>query len=76
MKNAERTEKPLNVEVIPIRVRPAVVAKLQADVTALEKDVADKQKVIDKLKNDVTTQQQVAADLDVRIENLEAVIVP
>ena len=71
MEKAERTEKPLNVEVIPIRVRLAAVAKLQADVTALEKDVADKQKVIDKLKNDVTTQQQVAADMEQRITNLE-----
>ena len=71
MKKAERIEKPLNVEVIPIRIRPAAVAKLQTDVIALEKDVADKQKVIDKLKDDVTVQQQVAADIEQRITNLE-----
>ncbi len=76
MKKAERTENPLNVEVIQVRVMPATVAKLKADVTALEKDVADKQKVIDKRKADLATQQQVSADMDVRIGNLEAVIVP
>ena len=71
MKKAERTEKPIKVEVIPIRVQPATVAKLQTDVIALEKDVADKQKVIDKLQTDVTAQQQVSADIEQRITNLE-----
>jgi predicted nucleic acid-binding Zn-ribbon protein len=76
MKNPEVIEKPINVEVIPVRVKPATVAKLRTDVTALEKDVADKQKEIDKLKTDVAAQQQVSVDLEQRIGNLEAVIVP
>ena len=66
MKSAEIIEKPINVEVIPRRVNPATVEKLQADVVALEKDVAAKQKVIDKLRTDIDTQEQ-------RITNLEGV---
>ncbi len=58
--------------VIPVVVKPAEFKKLQGEVTTLEKDVADKQIVIDKLQADLTTQQQVSAALEVRIGDLES----
>ncbi len=64
MKSAEIIEKPIDVEVIQRRVKPETVEKLRADVTAMEKDIADKQKVIDKLQTNVTLQ-------DGRIKSLE-----
>lgn len=64
MKPAEVIEKPINVEVIPRRVNPAIVEKLQADVVALEKDVGAKQKVIDKLRTDVDSQEQRISGLE------------
>lgn len=66
MKSAEIIEKSTKVEVIPRRVKPETVLKLQADVIALKKDVADKQKVIDKLQTDMILQ-------DERIGNLEGI---
>ena len=64
MKRARTNEKPLKTEVIPVRVKPETVAKLQADVVVLEKDVADKQVIIDKLQADIGLQND-------RITNLE-----
>lgn len=69
MKNAEKTEEPLEVEAIPVRVRPETVEKLQADVIALEEDASDKQKTIDKLQLDISA-------LTGRVEVLEATIIP
>ena len=71
MKKAERIEKPLNVEVIPVRIMPATVENLRTDVTALAKDAGDKQKVIDKLEANLAAQQQTSTSLEQRIVNLE-----
>ncbi len=69
VRRAEIIEKPIKVEVIPRRVKPETVLKLQADVIALEKDVADKRIVINKLQTDIGLQ-------DERIKDLENVVTP
>ena len=64
MKNAEVVEKPIKVEVIPATVKPGDFKKLQVEVAALEKNVSDKQKVIDKLSADLMA-------LDARVGEIE-----
>ncbi len=59
----------MGTETIPVRVKPAVVKKLRADVAVLELDVDEKQKTIDKLQVDLGKQ-------DVRLMAVEAVITP
>ena len=59
----------MKTKVIYRRVKPEAVEKLQADVAALELDVALKQKIIDKLQTDLGKQ-------DARLKAVEAVITP
>ncbi len=59
----------MKTEVILRRVKPEAVEKLQAEVAALELDVAEKQKIIDKLQTDLGKQ-------DVRLKAVENTITP
>lgn len=59
----------METETIPVRVHPTTVKKLQADVAALTLDVAEKQKIIDKLQVDLGKQ-------DARLKTVEAAVVP
>ena len=61
----------MEVEVIEVRVRPADFKKLQGNVVVLEKDVSDKQKMIEKLQSDLATQQQAVIDLTERVDAIE-----
>lgn len=61
----------MEVEVIEVRVKPADFKKLQGNVVVLEKDVSDKQKMIEKLQSDLATQQQAVIDLTERVDAIE-----
>lgn len=63
-------------EVRPVRVKPETVEKLRTDLATLENNVANKQKVIDKLQSDLIAQQEDTVILEERIENLESVVTP
>ena len=73
MKLAEVIEKPIEVTVRTRRVSPTEFKSAQDNIVALEQDVSDKQKAIEKLQSDFNDQLLTITGLEERIVNLEGV---